>query len=113
VEDFRRMPEGGRPKDPGPREYSGTVVLDAGPFPDIATLGAFEKSLGRLPGAEGVHVRGFEGDRALLDVRLRSPVPLVEELRRVVPFAFRVGDAGQETVTIHLEGAQAGPPGPA
>jgi hypothetical protein len=111
VEDFRRLPEGGGTAS-APRDYSGTVVVNAGPFPDIATLGAFEKSLSRLPGAAGVHVRGFEGDRALLDVRLPSPIPLIEELRRVVPFAFRVGEAGQGMVTLHLEGAAAMPPHP-
>ena len=103
VEDFGRMPAGAGPGDPRPREYSGTVVVNAGPFADIATLGAFEKSLNRLPGADGVRVRGFEGDRALLDLRLPSPIPLVEELRRVVPFAFRVGEVGHGMVTIHLE----------
>ena len=45
------------------------LVVDAGPFTDIATLGAFEQALGQVVGVEDAVVRSFEGNRALVDVR--------------------------------------------
>jgi hypothetical protein len=47
------------------------VVVDAGPFADIASLSAFEQALARVPGVEDALVRSFEGNRAVIDVRLR------------------------------------------
>jgi hypothetical protein len=87
------------PADAG-REYEGTVVVNAGPFTDIATLGAFEQALRRLPGAEEVYVRSFEGNRALIDLKLRTRVRLVEELRRT---GFAVVEVGHGMVTIDVD----------
>ncbi len=46
--------------------------LRAGPFADIESLGRFEQALRELDGVEEVLLRGFEGDRALFDVRLAA-----------------------------------------
>ncbi|MFN2467971.1 MAG: hypothetical protein ABR521_07590 [Gaiellaceae bacterium] len=46
------------------------ALLRAGPFVDIESLGRFEQALRALDGVEEVVLRGFEGDRALFDVRL-------------------------------------------
>jgi hypothetical protein len=83
--------------------YSGHVAIDAGPFPDIATVAAFEESLRRVPHAEDVYVRSFEGHRALLELRLAAEVPLVFELRRASDHAFDVdhADPGRLTLTMH------------
>src|SRR2546421_27244 len=70
------------------REFDGQVVIDAGPFPDIATLGSFEQALARLPQAEDVYVREFTGSRALIDVLLAAPVALLDEMRRAAPVGF-------------------------
>jgi hypothetical protein len=83
---------------PGPRE----VVLDAGPFPDIATLGAFEQALGQVAGVEDAVVRSFEGNRAIVDVGVRSDVALEEALRTQLPFAVDVEEAQGGALTVHL-----------
>jgi hypothetical protein len=83
--------------------YSGHVAVEAGPFPDIATLAAFEGALRRVPHAEDVFVRSFETHRAVVELRLAAEVPLVFELRRASDQAFDVdhADAGRLTLTMH------------
>jgi hypothetical protein len=93
-------------------QFEGQVVVNAGPFTDIATLGAFEQALGRLPRAEEVYVRGFEGNRALIDLRLAGPVRLLDEMRRSVPFPFGVVEVGHGMITINVD-APAGNSNPA
>jgi hypothetical protein len=95
----RQLAEAAQP----PAEYRGRVTLNAGPFPDIPTLGEFERALQRLPGAEDVHVAGFEGDRALIELRLGLPIRLVDELERTLPFRFRVVRGDRTSVTVELE----------
>jgi hypothetical protein len=83
--------------------YSGRVVVDAGPFEDIATVAAFEGALRRVPHAEDVFVRSFEAHRAVVELRLAAEVPLVFELRRASDQTFDVehADAGRLTITMH------------
>jgi hypothetical protein len=84
------------PPAPAPHEdtlFEGAIVLDAGPFTDIAALSAFEQGLARVRGAEDVYVSGFEGNRALIELRLAQPVTLVQEMRTAVPGGFTVTDA--------------------
>jgi len=80
----------------------GVIAVDAGPFSDIATLSGFEQALGSVPGVHDVHVRAFEGSRALIDVTLGQPVALGAELRRTARVAFTIAqaDAGRLTVAI-------------
>jgi hypothetical protein len=87
----------------GERLFEGQIVVNAGPFTDIATLGDFEQALARLPQAEDVYVRGFEGNRALIDVKLAGPVALLEEMRRGLPFDFGLVDVGQGRITINVD----------
>jgi hypothetical protein len=82
--------------------WSGEVVVRAGPFRDIASLGEFERALGRLPGAEDAYVRSFAGDWALLEVRLRGEVDLVDEIRRAVSADVRVVESAPEELEISL-----------
>jgi hypothetical protein len=90
------------PPAAGERLFEGQIVVNAGPFTDIATLGDFEQSLARLPQAEDVYVRGFEGNRALIDVKLAGPVALLDEMRRGLPFDFGLVDVGQGRITIDV-----------
>jgi hypothetical protein len=87
----------------GERLFEGQIVVNAGPFTDIATLGDFEQALARLPQAEDVYVRGFEGNRALIDMKLAGPVALLDEMRRGLPFDFGLVDVGQGRITIDVE----------
>jgi hypothetical protein len=91
------------PPAAGGRLFEGQIVVNAGPFTDIATLGDFEQALARLPQAEDVYVRGFEGNRALIDVKLAGPVALLDEMRRALPFEFGLVDVGQGRITIDVE----------
>ncbi len=73
------------PPAAGERLFEGQIVVNAGPFTDIATLG------------------DFEGNRALIDVKLAGPVPLMDEMRRGLPFGFDLVDVGQGRITIDVE----------
>lgn len=85
--------------------FVGAVVVDAGPFTDITTLQAFEQGLGRVDGAEDVYVRSFEGDRALIDVRLSNPVPLVRLLREQLPLSIIAREAGEGRLMVDVVAA--------
>jgi len=92
-------------EDPGPH-FEGEVTVDAGPFTDITTLSTFEQALAQVPGAEDVYVKSFEGDRALVDLRLQSPVQLVSELkmRLNLPITVREARDGRLSVDVNADG---------
>jgi hypothetical protein len=85
------------------REFDGQVVIDAGPFTDIATLGSFEQALARLPQAEDVYVREFTGSRALIDVLLAAPVALLDEMRRTAPVGFGLVEVADGRIIIEVD----------
>ncbi len=80
----------------------GAITVDAGPFTDIGSLSGFEQALAVVPGVRDVYVRGFEGNRAMIDVTLGQPVALGAELRRVCPISFTITavDAGRLSVSV-------------
>jgi hypothetical protein len=81
---------------------AGTVVVDAGPFSDLAALGALEAAVGGIAGVEAAEVTGFEGRRALLTVTLAAPVALETELRRALalPVVRAVSAPGRLTLDL-------------
>lgn len=93
------------PAAAGGPAFEGAVVVDAGPFRDITTLSTFEQALAAVPGAEDVYVRSFEGDRAVIDLRLQGSVPLVEELktRLSLPITVREAVDGRLSVDVGAE----------
>jgi hypothetical protein len=94
------------PPSPEGSLFSGHVVVDVGPFSEIASLAAFEQSLTRVPHAEDVHVSSFEGHRARIELRLSGEVALVFELRRVSDQGFDVRDSEPGALTLTIHGAQ-------
>jgi len=82
--------------------FEGAVVVDAGPFNDITTLTTFEQAMGRVPGAEDVYVRSFEGLRALIDVRLSTPVALVQALRDSLPLPMTPREVHDGRLVVDL-----------
>jgi len=78
------------------------IVVDAGPFPDIATLGAFEQALGQVEGVEDAVVRSFEGNRAIVDVGMRPGVDLAAALPAELPFAVDVSPSEGGGLTLTL-----------
>jgi ribonuclease E len=85
------------------RTFAGAVEVDAGPFGDIATLQAFEQALAGVDGAEDVYVKSFEGNRALIDVRLSNPVPLVRQLRERLSLPMITREARDDRVTVDVQ----------
>jgi hypothetical protein len=105
---LQHQPQPPAPPPPTPpladgRQFEGQLVINVGPFTDIATLGTFEQALAQLPQTEDVYVRGFEGNRALVDLKLNGPVPLLDELRRVLPFDLGLVEIGYGRITIDVE----------
>lgn len=82
--------------------FQGVVTIDVGPFSDIGTLGTLEHGLADLELVDDVHVRSYEGSRALIQLRLDSPVQLIEEMRRAVPFRFEVTSIDEQHLAMDL-----------
>jgi hypothetical protein len=61
------------------------VVVDAGPFDDLADVAAFEAALTELPGVAGVTLTGFEGRRAVAELHVEGHVSLDALDGTVVP----------------------------
>lgn|GEM_PF-5177388 len=51
-------------------EASAMLTISVGPFSSTSNVKEFEQRLAGMPGVAEVSVRGYEGDRAILDVRL-------------------------------------------
>jgi hypothetical protein len=54
-----------------------------------------------------VYVRGFEGNRALINLKLDGTVRLVEEMRRSLPFGFSVTEAADGRLTVDIDAGAA------
>jgi hypothetical protein len=80
----------------------GNVSIDAGLFPDLITLSAFEQALRRVSGVLRASTRGFAEGRALLDVQLAHPVALAHELRSLAPMPFAVTEASPTHLMIAI-----------
>jgi hypothetical protein len=83
-----------------PEVFEGSVSLRVGPLRDISQVDTLEIALLQVPGAERVEVKEFAGRDAVAQIKLFQPVPLVEELRRVLPFQFEVADGGSDSLTL-------------
>jgi hypothetical protein len=92
-----------------PEVFEGSVSLRVGPLRDISQVDTLEIALLQVPGAERVEVKEFAGKDAIAVIKLFQPVPLVEELRRVLPFQFEVSDGAADSLTlIAVEDGEAG-----
>jgi hypothetical protein len=91
----------------GPEEalFEGRVELGVGPFYDIASLGAFEQSLARMPSVSEVAVRRFEASHAVVDLRLAASVALVRELRRALQTGFSVRQVAEGRLLLTFDDA--------
>jgi hypothetical protein len=85
VEEQAPPPEPAVAPVPEPQvDEAGTVTVDAGPFADLDALAAFQQALVAVQGVDTAEVTGFEGRRALLEVRLGAPVALEAEVREAL-----------------------------
>jgi hypothetical protein len=78
------------------------VELDAGPFSDFAALSAFERALAQLPKVEDVYVRRLADDRALIELALVEPAPLLVLLRDSLPYQLEVRSANRAKVVVNV-----------
>jgi hypothetical protein len=87
---------------PPPAEGERTLVLDAGPFADIAALASFERALTEVVGTEHVRVDSFQAGRARIEVRLERPIALAERLRERLglPITERETDDGHLVIDV-------------
>jgi hypothetical protein len=98
------------PPDPADTVLAGRVVIEVGPFADLASLAAFEQALAHARGAARVHVRALDAGRATIDVDLAEPVALAAELRLVAPVAFSVADVGEGWLSLAVAPGGGAPP---
>jgi hypothetical protein len=83
-----------------PNVYEGSVSLRVGPLRDISQVDTLEIALLQVPGAEQVEIKEFAGRDAVAVIKLFQSVPLVDELRRVLPFQFEVADSRVDALTL-------------
>lgn len=86
--------------------FDARVELEAGPFSDFAALSAFERALSRLPKVEDVYIRRFGGDRALIELTLAEPAPLLRAMSEFLPYPFDVESAERTRVAITVRAPQ-------
>jgi len=60
-----------RPRPPTPPAPARAADVEAGPFVTLGAVEELHEQISRLPAVADVALRGFAGDRALLDVTLR------------------------------------------
>lgn len=101
VEEALRAPE---PVVATPAEqfFETHVELDAGPFSDFVALSAFERSLSHLAKVEDVYVRRLAEDRALIELTMSEPAPLLETMREFLPYSLEVRFANRSRVVLDV-----------
>lgn len=88
---------------PGDVALEGAITVDAGPFTGIDGLSGFEQTLASIPGVDDVYVRGFEGDRAMIDLTAAAPVAFGPALQQVSTVPFTITAAGPGHLAVSLE----------
>jgi len=101
------------PEPPGPEAlpFSGALVLEAGPFPDLATLAAFEQAVAQTPGVAEVAVRGLDRSTATFDVVLGETIPLGGALLAASPVPLTITAAEPGHLALALSPAGGPSPG--
>ncbi|HEY5196083.1 MAG TPA: hypothetical protein VIJ51_03545 [Solirubrobacteraceae bacterium] len=95
---------------PHDRIFEGRVLVDAGPFLDIAGVTAFQHALELVPGARAVDVTALDLDRAHLELELTDPVALGREIRAAFPFHFAIFEAGHGRLSINVDASSLSAP---
>jgi TolA-binding protein len=82
------------------------VELDVGPFADFAALSAFERSLVHLAKVDDVYVRRLADDRALIELTLSEPAPLLQTMRETLPYSIDVRSANRTRLVVNVTAQQ-------
>src|SRR5262249_39046779 len=78
------------------------VELDAGPFPDFASLSTFERALPRLPRVDARYVRRLAEDRALIELTLSEPSTLLSAMREALPYEIDVRSSSRGQLVLDV-----------
>jgi len=98
-----RLRAGPLPTDRPPEQtFEGHVLIEATPFPDVATLFAFERAVLQVAAVREARVSSYDGCGATVHVLLGEPSPLASDLRRVSPVGFTVSDSRPGAITLEL-----------
>jgi hypothetical protein len=95
-------PTPAEPAEPAEVVFETRVELDAGPFSDFAALSAFERSLAHLPKVEDVYVRRLADDRALIELTLSEPAPLLQTMKESLPYQLDVRSANRSKLVVNV-----------
>jgi hypothetical protein len=92
------------PEQPAPEEplFETQVELDAGPFPDFASLASFERALARLPRIDDVYVRRLADDRALIELTLSEPTDLLSAMRESLAYDLQVRSVSRTKLVVDV-----------
>ncbi len=93
------------PRTAGPHDdqiFEPRVELDAGPFSDFASLSAFERALAQLAMVDDVYVRRLAEDRALIELTLSEPSPLLAAMFESLPYELDVRSANRSKLVLNV-----------
>jgi hypothetical protein len=99
---LRNAPPATAAAPPPEPTYRGHVAVEVAPFPDVATLLAFERAALTVPGVREGRVSSYDGRAATLHLLVADPVPLASELQRVSPVAFTVAGGHPGALVLEL-----------
>jgi hypothetical protein len=88
-----------------PSRFGGTpgvVSLVVGPFPDVASIEDFNRSLTLIPALQDIYIRAYESGRAIFELTVATPVALLDEIHRATQFGFRVEEESAAALVITL-----------
>ena len=95
-------PEPVREPQAPPQPFSTNVELEAGPFEDLASLTAFERSVASLPHVAEVYVRRYESERATIELQLDEPSDLLHDISSQLPYIVQVESADARRLSVTL-----------
>lgn len=78
------------------------VEITISPLNDVAHVSVVEAALRAIDGVESVTLQSLKGDGAEIMIKVQEGVSLIAGLRRTLPVAFDVSDAGESSFRLGL-----------
>jgi hypothetical protein len=83
--------------------FHGLIEVEIGPLSDFAQLVGFEDAARSIGGGAEISVKRFSEGRATLELSLREPVALLQELEERCDLEFRVRDTREDRVVLDVD----------
>jgi hypothetical protein len=80
------------------------ILVDIGPFSDFSQLVSFEDAANAIDATSEISIRRFSGGRASIDVSLREPIDLLQELKSGCELDFEVRSNSADELVLDLAG---------